>query len=255
MPNLLPDWTLTLPFDLGDWNVRASGRLIWSIFLVIVGIAIVITMIKQPGVKRPFPNIVGYLLFPVIIVGTLVLGAIIPSLQRTIILAGIGVLTVHLLLMVASAKPRDPDEESTWAECILGAVGVFALMALAYAIIPHEWLTFANADLEWGESSKFVWTSSEDILGFIPIHYPFNLDFPALRDIVVTLIYVVFLGLNLKLFVMWQQRNEVPAEAAEGAPSKLSRFGRPLRAMRRKDAEPEPAPEPVGATSGPAEAT
>jgi hypothetical protein len=255
MPNLLPDWTLTLPFDLGDWNVRASGRLIWSIFLIIVGIAIVVTMIKQPGVKRPFPNVVGYLLFPVIIVGTLVLGAIIPSLQRTIILAGIGVLTVHLLLMVASAKPRDPDEEPTWAQCILGAVGVFALMTLAYAIIPHEWLTFANADLEWGESSRFVWTSNEDILGFIPIHYPFNLDFPALRDIVVTVIYVVFLGLNLKLFVMWQQRNEVPAEADEGAPSKLSRFGRPLRAMRRKGDEPAPAPEPVGATSGPAEAT
>src|SRR5262245_38856444 len=144
MPNLLPDWTLTLPFDLGDWNVRASGRLIWSIFLVVVGIAIVITMIKQPNVKRPFPNWVGYLLFPVIIIGTLVLGAIVTSLQRTIILAGIGVLAVHLLLMVASMKPRDPDEEATWVQCILGAVGTFALMALAYAIIPHEWLTFAN---------------------------------------------------------------------------------------------------------------
>lgn len=242
MPNLLPDWTLTLPWDLGDWNVRASGRLIWSIFLTIVGIAIVVTMIKQPNVKRPFPNWVGYLLFPVIIVGTLVLGALIPSLQRTIILAGIAVLTVHLMLMVASRKERDYTEDpATWAECILGAVGAFALMTLAYAIVPHEWLTFANADLEWGDSSKFVFTSDMDILGFIPIHYPFALDYPALRDIVVTLIYVVFLGLNLKLFVMWQQRNEVPAETDEAAPSKLSRFGRPLRAMRRKGDVAEPA--------------
>jgi hypothetical protein len=255
MPNLLPDWTLTLPWDLGDFNTRAAGRLIWSIVLMVIGIAIVITLIKHPGVKRPFPTWVGVLLFPVIIIGTLVLGALIPSLQRTIILAGMGVLVVHLLLMVASAKPRDPDEEATWAECIAGAVGVFALMALAYAIIPHEWLTFANADLEWGESSKFVWTSSEDILGFIPIHYPFNLDFPALRDIVVTLIYVVFLGLNLKLFVMWQQRYQVPAETDQAAPSRLSRFGRPLRAMRKKGdaAESEPAPEPVSATAAPAE--
>jgi hypothetical protein len=256
MPNLLPDWTLTLPWDLGDWNVRASGRLLWSIFLIIVGIAIVVTMIKQPGVKRPFPNWVGYLLFPVIIVGTLALGALIPSLQRTIILAGIGVLVAHLLLMVASRTPRDMTEEpATWAECISGAVGVFALMALAYAIIPHEWLSFANAELGWGESSKFVWTSNEEILGFIPINYPFNVDFPAVRDIVVSLIYVVFLGLNLKLFVMWQQRNEVPAAADESAPSKLSRFGRPLRAMRRRGATDEPVPEPAGATAAPAEGT
>ncbi len=252
MPNLLPDWTLTLPWDLGDFNTRAAGRLIWSIFLTIVGIAIVITMIKQPGVKRPFPSWVGYLLFPVIIVGTLVLGTLVPSLQRTIILAGIGVLVAHLLLMVASRKPRDMTEEpATWAECILGAVGVFAMMALAYAIVPHEWLTFANADLEWGDSSKFVFTSNDDILGLIPVHYPFALDYPALRDIVVTLIYVVFLGLNLKLFVMWQQRNEVPAEAEEG-PEKRSRFGRPLRAMRRRGT-PEPVAEPVTAAAAPAE--
>jgi cytochrome b len=250
MPNLLPDWTLTLPWDLGDFNTRAAGRLIWSIFLTIVGIAIVVTMIKQPGVKRPFPSWVGYVLFPVIIVGTLVLGALIPSLQRTIILAGIGVLVAHTLLMVASRTPRDMTEEpATWAECILGAVGVFALMALAYAIVPHEWLTFANADLEWGESSKFVFTSNDDILGFIPIHYPFALDFPALRDIVVTFIYVAFLGLNLKLFVMWQQRNEVPAETEATEPSKLSRFGRPLRAMRHRGASPEPA----AASAAPAE--
>ncbi len=254
MPNLLPDWTLTLPWGLGDWSVRASGRLIWSTILLLVGLAIVITMIKQPGVKRPFPSWVGYLLFPVIVVGTLVLGALIPSLQRTIILAGMGVLVAHTLLMVASRKPRDMTEEpATWAECIAGALGAFALMTLAYAIIPHEWLEFANAQLEWGDSSKFVWQSNQEILGFIPINYPFNLDYPALRDIVVTLIYVVFLGLNLKLFVMWQERNAVPAEADESAtPSKLSRFGRPLRAMRRRGAPAEPAPE-TAATAAPAE--
>ena len=74
MPNLLPDWTLTLPWDLGDWNLRASGRLIWSIMLLIIGIAIVIALIKPPKLKRPFSTKVGVALFPVIIIGTLVLG-------------------------------------------------------------------------------------------------------------------------------------------------------------------------------------
>jgi hypothetical protein len=91
-----------------------------------------------------------------------------------------------------------------------------------------------------------VFTSDMDILGFIPIHYPFALDYPAVRDIVVTLIYVVVLGLNVFLFAQWQKRNEVPAEAAD-EPVRRSRFGRPLRAMRRGRA-PEPAT--AGATTG-----
>ena len=55
---------------------------------------------------------------------------------------------------------------------------------------------------------------------------------PALRDVVVSGIYVVLLGLNIFLFAKWQVRKKVaePAPAAEAAtPAKRSRFGRPLR--------------------------
>jgi hypothetical protein len=31
MPNLLPDWHLHLPWDLGDFDLRDAGRLIWAI--------------------------------------------------------------------------------------------------------------------------------------------------------------------------------------------------------------------------------
>jgi hypothetical protein len=89
-----------------------------------------------------------------------------------------------------------------------------------------------------------------DILGFIPIHYPFSLDFPAVRDIVVTMIYVVILGLNVFLFSKWQKRNEVPAEAPD-EPVRRSRFGRPLRVMRRgRTPEPATATAAAGAIPG-----
>jgi len=247
MPNLLPNWTLTLPWDLGDFNTREAGRLIWSIALLIIGIAIVLTLIKPPKLTRPFPTKVGVALFPVIIVGTLLLARFIPSFQRTIVLIGMGVLVVHMFLMIASRKPRDPEQVTTWSEAFAGAVGVFALMALGYAIVPHEFLTFANADLEWGDSSKFVFQSGHEILGFLPVDWPFSLDYPALRDIVVTMIYVVVLGLNLKLFVMWQDRHQVAAAADEDAPPKRSRFGRPLR-KRAPAAAPEAEPVSVTAT-------
>jgi len=136
----------------------------------------------------------------------------------------------HSLLLVASRKAQPADHKATWAECYLGAVAAFALMALAYAVVPHEWMTFANGYLQWGDTSKFLFQSGQDML-FFPWHWPFSMDYPALRDIVVSGIYVVLLGLNIMLFVKWQDRKRVPdaAPAADATPAKRSRFGRPLR--------------------------
>lgn len=247
MPNLLPDFSFDLPWGLGEFDLRAAGRLIWFSILLIYGIAIVVALVMPPKLKRPFPNVVGYALIPGIIVGGLLLGKFIPSLQRTIILAAMAALAAHILMLVLSRKPRDPERPATWAECFAGAVGVFALFALGYAIVPHEWLTFANAQLEWGDNSKFIFQSTDDILGLINIHYPFSMDYPALRDIVVTMIYGVLLVTNVKLWVKWQKRFEVKeAPTEETAPARRSRFGRPLKRRAPEPAGPvAPAPEGV----------
>jgi len=222
MPNLLPDWFA--------W-IRPAGRLIWSSGILLVGIGFVVALIKPPMLKRPFADRVGYALFPVIIIGTLVLGALLSPIQRTIIWLGIAALIGHAMLMVVSRTPSDPDAPLTWSGAFAGATAVFALLLIGYAIVPHEFLTYANAYLQWGDNGKFVWQSNQDILGFIPLHYPFSFDYPAVRDIIVSGIYIVLLGLNLKLWVMWQKRHDVaPATTADDAtPAKRSRFGRPLR--------------------------
>ena len=247
MPNLLPDFTLDLG-DLGVFDLRAAGRLIWFSILLIYGIAIVVALVFPPLIKkRPYPDIVGYALIPAIAIGGWVLGALIDDFQRTIILATLAALAAHIFMLVLSRKPRDPERKATWAECFAGAVGVFALFALAYAIVPHEYLTFANAQLEWGDNSKFIWTSNDDILGLINIHYPFNFDFPALRDIIVSGMYVQFLVLNIWLWSKWQKRFEVKPEPDPSAvPERKSRFGRPLRRNAPEPAAPSaPAPEAV----------
>ena len=108
MPNLLPDWTQTLPWDLGEINLRAAGRLIWSTLFLIIGIAFVIALIKPPMLKRPFSLKVGVALFPIIIVVGLLLGRFIPSFQRSIIWLTFAAVLAHSFLMVLSRKPRDP---------------------------------------------------------------------------------------------------------------------------------------------------
>ena len=133
-------------------------------------------------------------------------------------------------------KRPKPDRPATWSECMAGAVGVFALMTLAYAVIPHEWITFSDKYLQW-DTTKFVFRSNQDMLGLGIVKWPFSFDKRSVRDIIVVVIYLVFFGLNLMLFVKWQDRGKEPAAASAEQP-RTSRFGRPLRRMRR-------APAPV----------
>jgi hypothetical protein len=179
MPNLIPDW---LPW------MRPAGRLIWSLVLTVIGLAVILWLMRRPKPNRP----------------------------------------------------------ATWAECMAGAVGVFAMMTLAYAIVPHEWITFSDKYLQW-DTTHFVVRSGQEVLF---VAFPFDINQQAVRDVVAATIYIVFFGLNLFLFVKWQDRGKVDDTATE-AP-KVSRFGRPLRRGRR--AEPEVAggggtahPEPAGA--------
>jgi hypothetical protein len=133
-------------------------------------------------------------------------------------------------------KRPKPDRPATWSECMAGAVGVFALMTLGYAVIPHEFITFSDKYLQW-DTTKFVFQNNQDVFGLGIVNWPFSFDKRSVRDIIVVGIYLVFFGLNLMLFVRWQDRGKEPAAAAAEQP-RTSRFGRPLRRMRR-------APAPV----------
>ena len=139
----------------------------------------------------------------------------------SVVLFVIGLVIVFVLMR----RPK-PDRPATWAECMAGAVGVFAMMTLAYAVIPHEWITFSDKYLQW-DTTKFVFRSNQEML-FFPWNWPFNIDKHAVRDIIVVGIYGIGVGLNLGLFVAWQKRGQEKPEA-EAAKPKTSRFGRPLR--------------------------
>jgi hypothetical protein len=145
---------------------------------------------------------------------------------------GVGLLIVGLLILAALMRRPKPDRPATWAECMAGAVGVFALMTLAFAVVPHEWITFADKYLQWG-TTKFLVHSGQKILFF---KFPFDINYKAVSDIVETVIYGVGFGASLYLFSVWQKRGQEKADAPEPKP-RTSRFGRPLR----RQAPPEPA--------------
>lgn len=148
-------------------------------------------------------------------------------------------LVIGLVIVAVLMHKRSPDKKATWAEAMAGAVGVFALMTLAYAVIPHEWITYSDKYLQW-DTTKFVFRSNQDVLNLGIVNWPFNMDKKAVRDIIVVIIYVVLFGLNLYLFVAWQKRGAKVEPAGDATPKK-SRFGRPLRRNR-----PEPATAAAG---------
>ena len=91
-----------------------------------------------------------------------------------------------IIIFVLMRRPK-PDRPATWAECIAGAVGVFGMMTLAYAVIPHEWITFSDKYLQW-DTTVFVFRSNQKML-FFPWNWPFSFDKHNIRDIIVVVIY------------------------------------------------------------------
>jgi hypothetical protein len=151
----------------------------------------------------------------------------------------VGLLLIGLVIVAVLIRRPKPDRPATWSECIAGAVGVFALMTLGYAVIPHEWITFSDKYLQW-DTTVFVFRNNQKMF-FFPWNWPFSFDKHNIRDIIVVVIYGIAIGLNVGLFAAWQKRGQEKPEA-ETPKARTSRFGRPLR--RR-----QPQPVTVGATT------
>lgn len=136
-------------------------------------------------------------------------------------------LLVGVVAVVFLAKRPKSPEPPTWAQAMLGAIVVFALMLLAYGTVPHEWIVFANSYLNWG-TAKFVFQRNRFI------HFDVNKQ--AANDAVAAIIYVVMLGGNIALFSMWQKRPVREPEPADGdtaderQPAGTSAYRRPVTA-------------------------
>ena len=138
-------------------------------------------------------------------------------------------LVIGIAICLAVGKRRPPGTPVTWGEAFVGSTFVFGLMVLAYGVIPHEWLEFSDNELLWRSDKLLVAISSEGVkwgqeaktfggTGRILINYQ------AIRDIVASALYIVFLVVHVWLWALRQKRGrkaEAPVEAR-------SRFGRPV---------------------------
>lgn len=115
-------------------------------------------------------------------------------------------------------RRRPVGASVSWGEAMLAATFAMFMFVWWYAVIPHQWLTWASA----GPPDGLGWTV-DNILLRPTGNQPLTVSYQTVRDIVAVVIYGVGIALHVGLWVWWNDRAkarpvEVPA----------SRYGRPL---------------------------
>ena len=139
-------------------------------------------------------------------------------------------------------KRRPQGTPLTWGEAMVAALYVFFVMFLAWGIMPHQWLTYADNALGWrkdkigipagplgllfGHANNDIVSNADNV--FFPQGVPLAsghliITAEAVRDVVAVLLYGVTLGAMGFLWAGWQRRSvEKPKEIPTSA------YGRPL---------------------------
>lgn len=131
--------------------------------------------------------------------------------------------TAMALVAIPYAKRRPANKPCSWGEAMLGATYVFAVMFIAFGVVPHQWIDHADKDLGWTKTK--ILYGPWDI--FKPQAeggwFPMTLQYEAIRDVVVVLIHVWYFALTIYLWKVWQARGK--SKSTEVA---TSSYGRPL---------------------------
>lgn len=118
---------------------------------------------------------------------------------------------------------RPPGYVMSWGEAMLLATFTFLVMFIAYGILPHQWLIWADNELNW-RPDKILYgpgniLQPQEFGGDLPL----TITYQTLRDLIAVIIYVVLLGINIWLWQVWNKRGTGASTEVEA-----STFGRPL---------------------------
>ncbi len=133
------------------------------------------------------------------------------------------VTTAMSLVVIPIGQRRKFDRKATWGEAMLGSAYIFMVLFLAFGVVPHQFIDHADKELGW-RKDKLVYgpfniLKSDTVGGSFPI----TISYEAIRDIIVVVIHVFYIGLMIYLFSWWQKRGLVTTKEVVS-----SSYGRPL---------------------------
>ncbi len=131
-------------------------------------------------------------------------------------------LLAALVYLYGSRRPTGTP--LTWGEAMVGSVYAFFLTFLVFGVVPHQWLTLAENELSFRADRLFTFwglvvPQSEG--GW----FPFDITLRAVSDSIAAIIYIIALGIMVKMFIDWQSRSK---EKKDAGVVPTSTYGRPL---------------------------
>jgi hypothetical protein len=152
-------------------------------------------------------------------------------------IASLVILALMIGILVAVARRREPGRPLSWGEAFLAATFVFAMLFVAYGVVPHQWLALADNEFKWRDDKIGIPVGGIAIGSHHLFKKPYLL-FPkgiplmnghfiitaqVVRDAIVGLIYGVLVGAQLFAWSWWQKRGK-----QTGTEIEKSAYGRPL---------------------------
>lgn len=127
------------------------------------------------------------------------------------------------LLVVPIGKRRPIDRKVTWGEAMVGGMFIFAVLFLAFGVVPHQFIDHADKNLGWRNDKILYGPFGIFKPKALNGPFPFTISYEAIRDIVVVGIHAVNIGAMIFLFSWWQKRGVIKPKEIE-----TSTYGRPL---------------------------
>lgn len=126
-------------------------------------------------------------------------------------------------VVYAYGKRRPVGAPLSWGEAMAAATFVFFLMFWAYGVVPHQWLTWADNELNWRSDAYLIGPGATTFE-----NAPFAVTLAAVKDIVATVIYGLFLGIHVAMWAIWQARGERAESRRKAIAEQTTPYGRPL---------------------------
>ena len=138
--------------------------------------------------------------------------ALVTSIVITLVLVGVA---------VAWGRQRPVGAPLSWGEAMGAAVFVFFAAFMAFGVVPHQWLAYADNELAWRKDAIIMGPGSK----LLPKLVPFSVTKETMRDIVVVVVYAIGLSGMIAAWTWWSKRGRVKPEPAALV---TSTYGRPL---------------------------
>lgn len=135
------------------------------------------------------------------------------------------IISILLIASIAWFAPRRPAGTSlSWGEAMLAATYAFFGLFWVYGVVPHQWLTYAEAELGWRPDRYLAGPSGTGALTDVPM----NISYETLSHLVAVTIYGIFLGIHVALWAIWQGRGDKVDRRRKALEEKTTAYGRPL---------------------------